>query len=503
MENIHRYGPSRLQLGVENDLESGFQTLLHLMKNPALAGDLRHLEVHGSRTVSDGRDVDFSMPPNEPRQLEPDDLERIKAVIQRAGFIGNEPRAVLHMLLVQPDARELCVDYSLTPLFTNEEMANTLKRLNTCHLRHMAFKQALAALLIAISPQLESLAVFPIGGPSSEIKGFVLLTMLRRANRNPDPIPYLQNLNRIIFLPDSCSPGNDGFHYNIAEDYYHRLNLVRRLPALNSVSFTLASWNNEAGLPPPPKSANYSDISFTHSNMAEMESEMCYIIDSSKRLRKFTYTIGGRAQPEGGKVSVTLTSIMRCLWRHRAHLEELDMDVEDNVSWGEIYGNEGSESTEGILRDEDTEYEEVCEGEMDELDTELETPPPNISLADFPKLRSLSLGVHTLCFLARGINPDYRIDAQTFSLVDTLPASLERLRLYGKGEEADPTLNSRSPDSDLDVDALLEHLVAEREKDVRLQMLGTIEGFDPVIPRAKEVPEGVGMDEDHPLLWNP
>ncbi|KAJ6031519.1 hypothetical protein N7540_002251 [Penicillium herquei] len=388
------------------------------MKNPELAGDLRHLEVHGSRNVSDGLDVDFNTPPDEPRQLEPDDLERLKAVIQRAGFIGNEPHAVLHMLLLQPDARDL---------------------LNTCHLRHMAFKQALVALLIAVSPQLESLAVFPVGEPSSEIEDFALLTMLRRANRNPDSIPYLQNLNRIIFLPDSCSSGNDGFYYNIAEDYYHRLNLVRQLPALNSVSFTLASWNNEAGLPPPPKSANYSDISFTHSNLAENKSEMCYIIDSSKKLRGFTYTIGGRAHPEGGKVSVTLTSIMRCLWRHRDHLEELDLDVEHNVSWGEIYGNEGSESTEGIERDEDTEYEEVWEGEMDELDMELETPPPNISLADFSKLRSLSLGIHTLCFLARGISPDHRLDAETFSLVDILPASLEKLRLYGKGEKGDPT----------------------------------------------------------------
>lgn len=194
-------------------------------------------------------------------------------------------------------------------------------------------------------------------------------------------------------------------------------------------------------------------------------------------------------------------NIMRCLWRHCAHLEELDMDAEDNVSWGGIYGNKGSKSTEGIERDEDTEYEELWKGEMDELDMELEAPPPNISLADFPKPRSLSLGVHTLCFLARGINPDYRLNAEAFSLVNTLPASLEQLRLYGKGEEGDPILNSGDHESDLDVDALLENLVAEKKRNARLRMLRPIEGIDPVIPRAKEV---LGdADEDHPLLWNP
>lgn len=110
---------------------------------------------------------------------------------------------------------------------------------------------------------------------------------------------------------------------------------------------------------------------------------MCYIINSSKVLRKFVYTIGGRAQPEGGKVCVTLMSLVRCLWRHCHHLEELYLDFEDNASWGEIYDSEGLEFTEGIEMDEASEYEEVWEGEMKELDHDLETPSPNISLADF------------------------------------------------------------------------------------------------------------------------
>ncbi|KAJ5712733.1 hypothetical protein N7493_009201 [Penicillium malachiteum] len=418
IEDIQKY--RHLKIGVENNLETGFQTLLFLLESPALAGNLRHLEVHGTRNVSDnGLDVDFNRPPDDPRQLELDDLERLKAAIRRAGFIkGNESQAVLHMLLLRPHTRDL---------------SGFSHSVSHC----MAFKQALAALLIAMSPQLESIAIFHVGEASSEIENFPLLTMLQRANRTPSSvsIPYLQNLSRIIFLPDDCSSGNDGFYYNIAEDYYHRLNLVRRLPALN-------------------------DISFTHSNLAENESEMCHIINSSKMLRKFTYTIGGRAQPEGGSA------------------KGIDKDE---------------------LQVEDIEYEEVWEGEMDELDMELETPPnTGISLADFSKLRSLSLGIHTLCFLARGIGPNW-IDAKAFSLVHTMPASLKNLRLYGKGEKGDPTFKLGHHEPDLDVDALLENLVDEKDHGTKLPKLKTIEGFDPVIPRAKEVPEYA--DEDHPLLW--
>lgn len=228
-----------------------------------------------------------------------------------------------------------------------------------------------------------------------------------------------------------------------------------------------------------------------------MEPDMCYIIDSSKALRKFAYTVGGRAQPEGGKFNIDLSSIVKSLWRHRHTLEELDLDVEDNVSWGEIYGEDGLKSSEQIYADEDLVYEQLWEGEMDELDG-LEMPPSDISLADFPKLKCLGLGVHTLCFLARGIGPN-RLGAESISLADRLPRSLQSIRLYGKGEAEDPTLDCGTHQPDLDVDVLLEKLVAEKGE--RLPELVTIEGFDPVIPRAKEVPEHAYLDGDHPFLW--
>ncbi|KAJ5159575.1 uncharacterized protein N7482_006579 [Penicillium canariense] len=466
----------RVRLGVGLDLENAFQTLLFFMKNPAIAGQLRQLEVYGSIDVLSDGDFDFNIPPKEPRQLGLDDLDRLKMTIKKAGFTeGNEAQILQHILLQNPEGRDIRGSHRL---------ANT------------AFKQAIAALLITISPNLESLSVCPVGEYCRHIKGYALLSLFRRANTARSALPYLQNLKEIIFLPDNCSTGNDGFHYNICENDHDRLNLVRRLPALESVSFMIASWNNEAGNPPPPKSANYSDISFTHSNI--VEADLCYIIDSSKALRKFTYTIGGRAYPEGGKALVDLSTLIRSLWRHRHTLEELDLDVEDNLSWGEIYGVDGVKPHEQIYDDEYLQYEELWEGEMAELDTSLETVPSDISLMDFPKLKYLSLGVHTLCFLARGIGPN-RHGAESISLLDRLPGSLQSLRLYGKGEEGDPLLDRGKHQPDLDVDALLETLVAE--KDEKRPGLKTIEGLDPIIPRAKEVPDHAYADGDHPLLW--
>lgn len=51
---------------------------------------------------------------------------------------------------------------------------------------------------------------------------------------------------------------------------------------------------------------------------------------------------------------------------------------------------------------------------------------------------------------------------------------------------------------DLDINALLGTLVAK--KDEKLLGLKTIEGFHPVIPRAKEGPDGPYGKWDHPLL---
>ncbi|CAI7592875.1 unnamed protein product [Penicillium glandicola] len=109
------------------------------------------------------------------------------------------------------------------------------------------------------------------------------------------------------------------FHEYVGDPYYHRLNMVRKLPAVESVAFKLVAWSNEAGIPPPPRSANYSKISFTHSVMENWD--LCRIIESAKTLKSFTSTIGGRLYPEGGHPVLYVTPIFKSLWIHRQTLE--------------------------------------------------------------------------------------------------------------------------------------------------------------------------------------
>lgn len=40
---------------------------------------------------------------------------------------------------------------------------------------------------------------------------------------------------------------------------------------------------------------------------------------------------------------MSISMLIRCSWRHRHTLEELDLDMEDNVAWGELYGEAGLE----------------------------------------------------------------------------------------------------------------------------------------------------------------
>lgn len=84
MEDIQRY--RRLKLGIGNHLETGFQTLFFSWIIRKWRRYLRHFEVYGSRTVLDGRDVNFNNLPDELRELELDDLERLKAAIETAGL---------------------------------------------------------------------------------------------------------------------------------------------------------------------------------------------------------------------------------------------------------------------------------------------------------------------------------------------------------------------------------------------------------------------------------
>ena len=320
----------------------------------------------------------------------------------------------------------------------------------------------------------------------------LLQRLLCRASASAGSVPYCQNLRNISFHPDDKL--NESKEY-VEDPYYHRLNMVRKLPAVESVAFKLVTWSNEAGIPPPPRSANYSKVSFTHSLMESWD--LCRIIGSAKTLKSFTSTIGGRLYPESGNPVLCVTPILKSLWIHRQTLEELNLDMESQTPRHELYDVEYQPcQDDGMTEEDQKDYEEQWADELQELAAP-EIAPVRVSLKDFPQLKNLSIGAHTLCYLARGVGDGKeQLDSKSFNLVDHIPSTLESLRIYGHGQPADtPYLDY---ESDLDVNAQIEELA--REKDAKLPGLKIFEGVDPCIPNGRTVDEEEDED-DLELFW--
>lgn len=106
-------------------------------------------------------------------------------------------------------------------------------------------------------------------------------------------------------------------------------------------------------------------------------------------------------------------------------------------------------------------------------------------------MKSLSLGIHTLYYLSRGIGAD-RVDDASFSIVDHLPPNLEALCIYGYEKGMKPQVEGLLDDV---FDRQLEKLLAE--KDTKLPRLLCIEGIE-FIRNATTIKQPTANDED---LW--
>ncbi|KAJ5531595.1 hypothetical protein N7527_004988 [Penicillium freii] len=352
------------------------------------------------------------------------------------------------------------------------------------------FKDVLVMMLAANAPNLKVLSSYPLDMPRSTLK-----SLFQRAAK--PPISCLQNLRSFNFHPDDVL--NQGTTY-VREEYFSRLNMVRKLPAVESVSFTLAMRDGDPGLPLPPRCANYSKVQIDHS--CNPDYDLCRIIESPKTLKNFVFTVSGRKYPEGGIPILGVTPLLQSLWLHRHTLEELDLKMEYHTTWQEFYDpGYQLDQDEGLDEYEQECYEEQYASEILELAAqEPETRPSCISLKDFPKLKRLNLGVHTLCHFARGVGsnqdrfPDGRIGLQSFNLAENLPPNLQYLRVYGRGE-GPHDLDSSGHELDLDVDDQLERLSREMSSKSLI-----IEGIDVPIPNAKTVDEWED-DNDRSLYW--
>jgi hypothetical protein len=370
--------------------------------------------------------------------------------------------------------------------------------------------QSLAALLVSVSPNLESLAFCPLGyemskllrfqaeerGEITEQSPYMFKMLLDRANATKADMPLLRNLRTVRFLPDVDSHWADERFYE-HYDLYGSLNLVRRLPAVESVRFDaiVESENNSVRL--PPRSANYSKIAIRNSILDYHHH--VNIIESAKLLKEFTFTVGGRGSSDRSGRILSPDHIFKSLFIHRDTLESLDLDMEAEVEVRPFFDSDFPAYWLDYDNDDDDfskqEYEfewadELAGQESYRREDPLESPPPRCSLRSFPKLKQLSLGICHLYYYARGLGDD-RIDDESFSLIDHLPPNLESLRIYGYEKGMSPL--DDFPEFQFD-----DHLAKFREKGEKLPSLKFIDGIEEEIPNARTVDN---PDDDRDLLW--
>ncbi|KAE8308046.1 hypothetical protein BDV41DRAFT_552648 [Aspergillus transmontanensis] len=455
----------RVRLRSPDELKRGLEILLSILREPSLAEQLRHLELDRtplSLYRSYGRPYE-----NRPPQvlLQTDDLQRLHLAVRNAGFEGQaEHERALNMLLQD-------VSKDRGPYDT-----------------YLYFQaQVLAVMLFSLSPQLEFLAFCPLGLQQSS-KTYIFENFLRRAIAEKRDVAGLQNLRSVRFLSDIDDSADDGRFY---WDYgvHDSLNLIRELPAIESVRFDAIQPSRDVEMWPPPRSANYTDIMLYHCNMQTPE-ELDIIIQSSKRLRKFAFTVGGRSELEGDVTMVSPIYTLESLLTHRHTLEELDLDIQGHVWFREMFNEDrnifrsGPDEVDEELQDWVAQKEEIL-GE--------ESLVPDCALRSFPNLKHLSIGTHVLYCYARGFGAG-RLK-EPFSLIDNLPPRLESLRIYGYGLPGGYT-HGYEPPPDLDIEAQIATLL--EQKDVKLPSLKVIEGVDIPIPHGHTVEN---CDRDPHLLW--
>lgn len=160
---------------------------------------------------------------------------------------------------------------------------------------------------------------------------------LRHSSKHENEIPFLQNLGTVRFIVDG--EDTSGTYYQ-PEDLYSSLNLVRRLPAVESVRVDAISDGVAYSPVLPPRSANYSKIELQHCSLSLPC--LVYTIQSVRRLDEFTYTVGGRATRSDMLTSFHPERVFRALFPYRSSLCKLDLDVEDSST-----GN-GQSKTTGV-----------------------------------------------------------------------------------------------------------------------------------------------------------
>ncbi|KAJ5753480.1 uncharacterized protein N7511_007633 [Penicillium nucicola] len=447
----------------DESLDAAFGLLMKILKRPMLGQYVRHVE----SCSATARALDFKETAPQ-RGLSEQDTALVRDAVRKAGFSGHSAERIVNMLLQRM-----------------EHATGSYGFFKYCDTLGTYIAQALTAVLIAISPNLTSMASPPpFHGHGEEAVVYPLVEFLRQAHSSTGTMPYLQNLQKVYLINKSDSTWSDGRFY-VEMDLLACWELFGQLPSIESIGadIVVTGQNDKQALECKP--SNVSRIAINHSHVDSNILVQC--ISSCRALREFQYSIGGRASSDGSSPLINPKALIKAFLGHKDSLEILDVDVDNGTRLEGVAGDENSyENMEFELERYGTPSEEWVDPAV--IETLRSIWGNHGSLQDFRSLKKLSIGLQFLVYFARGVKvSDTSTEPPEWPMVaDCLPNSLEYLciRGYEKGE---------NKELDTQVERLISHYKSGSSN------LKEIKGLMEAIPNSDTVHS---PDDNEDLLWS-
>ncbi|CAI7622332.1 unnamed protein product [Penicillium manginii] len=422
MSTRKRFHRIRVVSSDDDSINKIFGLLMEILKDPKLGNYVRELV--------QARKPTFKRPyveTQEQRNLGADDRSLLRGAVQNAGFTGPQENAVFNMLM-QNDTDLLAEEFRGGHVIFDSRNRPT-------RLRSTYIAQALATMIISVSPNLEFLA---ISQPFSTCLGlgttrgrqqpqnipdayFPLDRLLRRLSVDPTTTPYLQNLRKVYMI---VGDGDSDGRYYEESDFLECTTFFNNLSSIESISTDALYLGDDVRKKLEPGSSNISKIHINHSAL-EMP-ELVSVVQACKELREFQYSIGGRAVEEGWTASFNAKRFIKSICPHKDTLEVLDIDAESNMIQLHFYHFDEDQVDQEFDNDLMGGTAHLLNQGDDEHQLALSLQENIESLKDFHALKRLSLGIGFLIYFAMGVRKDGDLGPrESLILPESLPRSLE------------------------------------------------------------------------------
>ncbi|KAJ5563940.1 hypothetical protein N7513_000182 [Penicillium frequentans] len=416
----------RIRVGQkDSSINKTFDLVMEILKNPKLGNYVREI-VQTRQPSMEHHYVQTA----EQRDLSAVDRDLLHAAVRKAGFAGSQESAVLNMLM--QNTTKPPGETSEPFMFSNTAYGSDSQ------IHGIFIAQALAAILISVSPNLESLVMTqPFGvfpglyrgreRPKEDDVHFPLDRLLRRANAKPASTPYLHNLRKVYMIVDDENM-DDRFY--MALDFLECATLFDRLPSIESISTDALCDDDEgeARVVLEPRSSNISRIQIHHSALPS--NFLVSLIQSCKVLREFHYSMGGRCVLGGWFAPFNARTFIKSICPHKDTLEVLDIDAERNMHYFNPSYFEEDRVDQEIDKQQRAHESDIEDDERQMLQS---FSSNSGSLKEFRALKRLSVGIGFLVYFAMGVRENNE-PRQPFLLPEALPESLEYLCIRGVRE---------------------------------------------------------------------